>query len=133
MSSGRWYVYCRGDRAITLDELAGKLSHQQTRLSGATLTVVGNDAAKVPVEVSVERGAQIRDAGADLADRTDMPLDPGVPEPDRDTLRASDVRYVLDYDADRHYDVMNTVILIAGAIEKACGGVIHDQTSDRFA
>ena len=131
----RWEVYCSDARAISLDELAGKLSHQETRREGDTLIVVARDTPTSPpaeVEVRIERGPAVREAAADLAER-DLPLAPDVPEPDLDALRASDARYVLEYDADRHYELVNALIFTAGALENACGAIIYDGTSDRFA
>jgi hypothetical protein len=133
--TGRWEIYCSNARAISLDELASKLSRQEHRREGEKLIVVARDTPSSPpaeIEVTIERGPAVGEYAEDLAQR-DLPLDPGVPEPDRDALRASDVRYLLDYDADRHYALVNALITTAGAIEQACGGIIYDATSDRFA
>jgi hypothetical protein len=131
--TGAWEAYCSSARAITLDELKRRLSPEFTitRLEGDVLVASPHDAPKCRIEVTLVRWPEVTEEARELAD-LDVVLDPGVPEPNRDVLRACDARYVLAYDPDEYDELYNTLATISPALEEACAAITYDRSNERF-
>jgi hypothetical protein len=133
LMTGTWEAYCSSARAITLGDLKSRLSPEftVTRVEGDTLFASPHDAAKLQIAVTIERGSEVTEDAEGLAD-LDVVLNPGVPEPDRDALRASEVRYVIAYEPDEYDELYNTLATISPALEEACGAITYDRMNERF-
>ncbi|MGE0323300.1 MAG: hypothetical protein AB7K71_17415 [Polyangiaceae bacterium] len=132
MSTATWFVMCPAGRAVSLGELieALKLPRRTTcTLDGDGVRFTTDDpedGAQVDVTVGLSRAAHVRDEAAQLVASF------GAEQPNRDEVARYDARYEILWDAARSAATFHVVTSIAGALQKACGGVIFDSTDGTF-
>jgi hypothetical protein len=131
-ANGTWFVLCERARALPLEQLAEQIRGRRgvtTVDVGAVVTVQLHDArtgrdANITVGLSTEPHVVLE--SAEIAERH------AADRPDRDQIAAADARYELHWELRVTDEVYNTLAVIAGELEKACGAVIFDVTNGSF-
>jgi hypothetical protein len=124
MKRETWFVLIPAARAIEIDVLAttlGFIAHEKPRVDGGLLIVeVEDDLTGVTGELHVHlaQNKHVIVEARELGDRFG-----------RDDLAGLDTRYELSWSRKHAHAVYDTVLTVAAALKRRCGGVVYNQQS----
>jgi hypothetical protein len=129
MPTGSWYVLCRRERLIPLEEFAPRLANlRETRLDEVEsdyVKLVVDDtltAQTATIEIFVDDEPHVLTESRQFAEVY-------KDRPDHDAIAAADLRYAIIWDLPYSDQTYNTRCVVAEILARATGGIVYDITA----